>query len=264
MNAGKMPPVESHVKTLAVVQSNYIPWKGYFDLINFADEFVLLDDVQYTRRDWRNRNRIKTRNGVQWLTIPVQVAGRYEQKIKDTKVANHRWRQTQWTTIRHSYAQAPYFALYKDILEPLYCDGREEYLSEINFKFLTAICSLLGITTRLSWSTDCVYRQGRMERLVDLCRHVDASRYLSGPSAKAYLDEATFTESGITVTYMDYASYPEYDQLFPPFEHHVSILDLLFNVGPAAVLYMKSGTHVVASGDAATSEARPWATLPPA
>jgi hypothetical protein len=227
-------------KTIAVVQSNYIPWKGYFDLINCSDEFILLDDVQYTRRDWRNRNRIKTRNGVQWLTIPVEVSGRYQQKIKDTKVAHQQWRQTHWTTVQHSYAHAPYFAQYRDCFEALYRDGREEFLSEINFKFLAGICSLLNISTTLSWSMDYPHREGRTERLLDLCCHAEATRYLSGPTAKQYMDDAAFAEAGIAIDYMDYSGYPEYDQLFPPFDHQVSILDLLFNVGPSAPRWLKS------------------------
>lgn len=227
-------------RRIAVVQSNYIPWKGYFDLIKSVDEFILLDDVQYTRRDWRNRNQIKTKDGPQWLSIPVRDEGR-EALIQDVRIADCAWARKHWTTIYHSYCRAPYFDLHRERFETLYKDVREaECLSGINRRFIDASCAALGIQTKISWSTDYPHRDERDQRLVDLCRGTGATEYLSGPTAKSYLQEDVFADAGIRVSYADYSGYPEYPQLFPPFTHHVSVLDLLFNVGPDAPRYMKS------------------------
>lgn len=226
--------------TVAISQSNYIPWKGYFDLINQVDEFILYDDMQYTRRDWRNRNKIKTPNGLLWLTIPVQAKGAYHQKIKDTVVSDPSWNKQHWKKIVHSYAKAKYFQTYKEIFEALYLGMEERHLSQINYHFLTTICRILGIDTRLSWSMDYRLIDGKTERLVDLCKQAGATAYVSGPAAKGYIDEALFTEAGLALRYVDYGGYPEYNQLFPPFEHGVSILDLIFNEGPDATKYMRS------------------------
>jgi hypothetical protein len=227
-------------KVVAIVQSSYIPWKGYFDLVNWADEFILFDDMQYTRRDWRNRNRIKTRGGTLWLTIPVQVKGRFHQRIDETKVADSGWARNHWESLQHSYAHASHFAEYAPFFEKLYLGLQEEYLSRINFRFLRAICDLLGIATRLSWSAEYRSVAGKTERLVHLCRQAGATEYVSGPSARDYLDERQFQDAGIKLRYADYSGYPEYHQLYPPFDHHVSVLDLLFNEGPHAGRYLLS------------------------
>jgi hypothetical protein len=225
-------------KTLAIVQSNYLPWKGYFDLINLADEFILFDDAQYTKNDWRNRNRIKTQNGLMWLTIPVRY--NYPQRIKDTVVSFPGWKRKHWRSIGQNYSKAKYFPLYRELFEELYLALTESFLSQINYRFLTAICQILGIDTKLSWSSDYRIIEGKTERLIDLCRQTGATHYLSGPSARGYIDEEMFREEGISLTYMDYSGYPEYEQLFQPFEHRVSIIDLIFNEGPNAPKYMKS------------------------
>ncbi len=227
-------------KKVAIVQSSYIPWKGYFDLIRRSDEFILYDDAQYTRRDWRNRNRIKTPNGPRWLSIPVEVKGKYLQAIKDTQVSDSRWNERHLKLIVANYARAPYYRHYKEAVEELFLQCRSTSLSEINFRFLSRICEMLAITTRLSWSMDytCGPTLGKTERLVELCRQAGATEYLSGPSARGYIDANLFEAAGMTLTFMDYAGYPEYRQLHPPFDHYVSILDLLFNTGPDAASYM--------------------------
>lgn len=228
-------------KTVAILQSNYIPWKGYFDLIDLVDEFILYDDVQYTRRDWRNRNRIKSPQGVTWLTIPVQVKGKYHQRIIDTFVSDSDWAKTHWQTLAHHYGRAPHFRRYAELFEDLYLTCDELQLSRINYRFLRTICGLLEIDTKITWSSDYVLAPGRTERLVELCRQAGATEYLSGPAAKDYLDESLFAAVGIGVQWMDYSGYPEYPQLYPPFEHAVSIVDLLFNMGPEAAKYMRKG-----------------------
>ena len=227
-------------KTVAIIQSNYIPWKGYFDLINLSDELILYDDVQYTRSDWRNRNKIKTSRGVKWLTIPVSKKGFLDKAIREIQVSEPGWARGHWDSIAQSYAAARNFREFRGFFEDLFQSVRSSYLSEINFHFISGICRLLGITTKISWSTDYQLGEGKTERLVDLCRQAGASDYLSGPAARDYLDESLFAQGGISVRYMDYSGYPEYEQVHPPFDHAVSIIDPILNVGRDTRLFLKS------------------------
>ncbi len=239
--SGPVAAPTSMAKRVAIVQSNYIPWKGYFDLIRSVDEFILYDDVQYTRRDWRNRNRIKTRSGPSWLSIPVQVKGNYFQSIRETRVADPSWAAEHWQTIRHNYAKAPHFAEVASLLEPLYLEFAQDEpsLSAINRQFLTAIRDYLGLSATITSSSDYMMAGDKTERLAGLCRQAGASEYLSGPAARDYLDEDIFRNDGIAVTWADYSGFPEYPQFFPPFEHGVSIIDLLFHTGPDAPRYLE-------------------------
>jgi hypothetical protein len=232
------PAATHHRKTVAILQSNYIPWKGYFDIIGLSDQFILFDDAQFTKNDWRNRNQIKTQDGLQWLTIPVQ-HGSLSQKIKDTKIADGRWAKKHWNAIVGSYARAAHFADYRDRLEELFLGCDEQFLSRVNYRVLTALCEMLGITTKISWSTDYGVIEGKTERLIDLCRKSGATVYLSGPAAKDYIQEELFREAGIELRWMDYSGYPEYPQLHGSFVHAVSVLDLLLNTGPEAPRYLK-------------------------
>jgi hypothetical protein len=227
-------------KAIAVVQSNYIPWRGYFDLINSVDEFILYDDVQYTIRDWRNRNIIKTSSGPLWLTIPVEVKGKYFQKIKDTRISDPTWGRKHWASIVHSYSRAKHFPMHRELFEELYLRADDKLLSDINYRFIVAICRILGISTTISWSMDYNLIGDKTERLIHLCKQAGATDYLSGPSAKAYLNEDLFRNEGIAVSYMNYSCYREYTQLYPPFQSQVSIIDLIFNEGPHAPRYLKS------------------------
>ena len=227
-------------KRIAIVQSSYIPWKGYFDLVNSVDEFVLFDDVQYTRRDWRNRNRIKTSNGTVWLSIPVSSKGQFDEPVKSIRVSDQEWGSRHWRTLRANYARAAHFRTYAPLLESLYLDCEESHLSAINRRFLTALCGILGIRTKLTWSWDYEVGAGKTERIVSICRQAGADVYVSGPSAASYLDARQFEEANVELVYFDYSRYPEYRQLFPPFEHRVSVLDLILNEGPEAPRYMVS------------------------
>ncbi len=230
------------MKKIIVTQSNYIPWKGYFDMINFADEFILYDEVQYTRRDWRNRNKIKTPNGTLWLTIPVDVKGKYLQKIKDTRVmTDENWRETHWKTILMNYAHAPHFKTYKDAFEPLYRDTSEVYLSMINYTFLETVNKILGITTPMRWSYEIPKNTtDRNERLIELCKAFGATDFYNGPTSKGYMDEELFRKNGINAHYLNYSGYKPYNQMYGEFDPAVSVLDLIFNEGPNATKYMKS------------------------
>lgn len=227
------------MKKIAILQSNYIPWKGYFDMIAAVDEFILYDDMQYTRRDWRNRNQIKTPQGVQWLTVPVRVKGKYDQIIRETEIDGSTWAEAHWKSIAQNYRKAPYFEEIAAIFEPLYRQRQHTHLSALNRELIEAVCAYLGITTKISNSWDYQLIEGKTERLADLCVQAGGTEYISGPSAKDYIEENLFTNIGIKLTWFDYAGYPEYPQLWSEFTHGVTILDLLFNCGKDAPRYMR-------------------------
>ena len=222
-------------KKVAISQSNYIPWKGYFENIKAVDEFVLYDDMQYTKRDWRNRNKIKTQEGLKWLTIPVIVKGNYYQKINETKISDHNWKRKHLATLRNVYSKAKCYGEVIEIVEMIYETANQDTISELNYHFLTKICEFLKIDTKISFSSNYkLLENGKTERLVDLCKQLQATDYFSGPAAKNYMDVSLFENEGIKVHYYDYSNYPEYTQLYGKFEHRVSILDLIFNEGTNA------------------------------
>ena len=227
------------MKKVAILQSNYIPWKGYFDMIGAVDEFILYDDMQYTRRDWRNRNQIKTPQGVHWLTVPVRVKGKYDQKIRDTEIDGSDWAVAHWKALAQNYARAPHFAEIAVWLEPLYRAASYTHLSELNRRFIEVVCAYLEIDTVISDSRDYPLLEGKTERLADLCAQAGGTEYVSGPSARDYVDESVFENSGIKLTWFDYAGYPEYPQLWGEFAHGVTVLDLLFNCGKDAGRFMR-------------------------
>jgi hypothetical protein len=227
------------MKKVAILQSNYIPWKGYFDMIAAVDEFILYDDMQYTRRDWRNRNQIKTPQGVQWLTVPVQVKGRYHQTIRETEIDVSDWAEAHWKSLIQNYRRAPHFAEIAAWLEPLYLQTSFSHISVLNRTLTEAVCSYLGITTKISNSWDYRLIEGKTERLADLCAQAGGTEYISGPAARDYIEEPFFTERNIKLTWFDYTGYPEYPQLWGEFTHWVTILDLLFNCGREAPRYMR-------------------------
>jgi hypothetical protein len=225
-------------KRVAILQSNYIPWKGYFDLINMVDEFILFDTAQYTRNDWRNRNRIKTQAGLLWLTIPIK--NRFKQTIQEAEVDDPLWSKRHWKTLLQYYGHSRYFEMYRSEFDELYNGCKERFLSQLNYRFLKVICEMLGISTRITWSSQYPQIEGKTERLVEWCKLVNGTEYISGPAAKEYIDELLFRQAQINLRYIDYSGYPVYTQLYPPFEHAVSIVDLIFNEGPNAPRFMKS------------------------
>ena len=175
-------------KRVAILQSNYIPWKGYFDLIAAADEFILYDDMQYTRRDWRNRNQIKTPQGVQWLTVPVQVKGKYFQTIRETSIDGSDWAVSHWQTLQLNYRRSPFFKEVAPYFEPLYCDKQYAMLTDLNHTMISAVCAFLGISTKISFSWDYVIpdTDDRTERLKNIVVAAGGTEYISGPGAKTY------------------------------------------------------------------------------
>lgn len=227
------------MKKVAILQSNYIPWKGYFDLIKRCDVFVVYDEVQYTKNDWRNRNIIKSPNGSRWLTIPVRQET-LDQRICDTNVVADKWARKHLNALMANYAKAPHFKERREWVSDLYMQARPlERLTDINKLFLKEICIELGILTEFVDSRDLHLIGDRNKRLIDAVLKLEGTHYLSGPAAKSYLDVHAFEESGIQVEWMDYSNYPEYPQLFPPFEHGVSILDMIFNLGHESNNYLK-------------------------
>ncbi len=227
------------MKKVAILQSNYIPWKGYFDIIAAVDEFIIYDDMQFTRRDWRNRNQIKTPAGVQWLTVPVLVKGKYHQKIKDTQIDGADWATSHWKSLMQNYGRAPHFSEIASWLEPLYIDEPYTHISQLNRRFIEVICAYLGIKTSITNSSEYIQLNDRNERLADLCIQAGGTDYVSGPAAKGYIDEKVFADLGIKLTWFDYIGYPQYSQLWGDFTHSVTILDLLFNCGKDAPRYMR-------------------------
>lgn len=225
------------MKKVAVVQSNYIPWKGYFDLIAAVDEFILYDEAQFTKNDWRNRNRIKTPKGLEWLSIPV---GRgIHRRIRDVALPDPRWQAKHWKTLEANYRRAAHFPEVARLVEPLYLERRHAHLSALNREFIELICRYLGIATKISNCWDYELIAGKTERLVALAAQAGAGEYVSGPSARSYIDESAFARRGIRLTWFDYAAYPEYPQLWGGFSHEVTILDLLFNCGRDAPRYLR-------------------------
>lgn len=249
-------------KRVAIVQSSYIPWLGYFDLIRRVDEFILLDDVQFTKRDWRNRNFLRGAGsgGFFRLTIPVG-SGNRARLINEVRSCEPGWNARHWKAISQAYARCPYFHVYKSGFERVYNavggsvgpDGAYlgELLSVINRVLIEAVCEALGVRTRLSWSTDYPHEGVKTERLVSLCVASGATVYLSGPSAKTYLHEPSFAARGIAVEYAEY-NYAPYRQLGSGaggvgFIGQLSVLDLVFNEGPNAVACMSDHGEAVAA-----------------
>jgi hypothetical protein len=228
----------SNIVRICIIQSCYIPWKGFFDLIGRCDEYIMYDSAQYVKRHWHNRNRIKTANGVEWLTIPVISKGRFEQPIDQVEIEKP-WADKHWRALELAYKRAPFFEKLAPTVKNWYERAdRQARLTDVNAIFLNGITELLGLKTRIVGDATYPATGIKTERLLAICRAARADRYLSGPSAKKYFDESMFTSAGIAADWMSYEGYPEYQQLHGGFEHAVSALDLLFNTGPAARCYL--------------------------
>lgn len=225
------------MKKVAILQSNYIPWKGVFDMINQVDIFVFFEDVDYTNRDWRTRNKIRTNDGLKWLTVPVKKMPRGT-KIFDIKISNDgKWQKKHKSTISQSYSKAKYFQDYKWILDDIY-DKEWDSLSDFNIYTTKLICKLLSIDCEFVNSKDIESSGFKDDKLISICKSLSANYYLSGPSAKDYIDDKKFENEKIELAYIDYNGYLEYEQVQNDFEHYVSILDLIFNCGPDSKKYI--------------------------
>ena len=233
-------------KTVAIIQSNYIPWKGYFDIIQNSDVFIFLDDVQYTRRDWRNRNVIKTPQELKWLTIPVKAKGRYaNSRILEMEIEKGDWHEKHVNMIIQNYKSAPYFHEVIEMLQDMYSEAQHmRLLCDVNYAFIKKICQYLEITTQLKlssefFSLDKLEKFEPTERLLALCQATGATHYISGGAAKNYMDTSAFTNQNIKVLWTDYSNYPIYLQLYGKFEHGVSIIDMLMMLGMDTRKYLK-------------------------
>jgi hypothetical protein len=225
------------MKRVAIIQSNYIPWKGYFDIIHDVDLFIFHDDLQYTKNDWRNRNKIKTPQGAVWLTIPVGV---HEDKlICEVELREKGWAKKHWRMLQQFYSKAPHFHRYKEFFQHVYLEREWLLLSDLNQFLIQHIArEFLGIQTVFRDSRDYQLQEKKLDRVLELLTKAEADGYVSGPSAKNYIDEHCFQEKKIQLIWKEYSNYPEYTQFFPPFNHFVTILDLLFHVGPEAPYYI--------------------------
>ena len=225
------------MKKVAILQSNYIPWKGYFDIINDVDLFIFYDEVQYTTRDWRSRNKIYTGSGLKWLSIPVN--GSRQMAIDEVKIADKGWQQSHFSSIAGSYSKAPYWKKYKDFLEYVYLEREWEYLYQVNrFLIETISRDILKIDTEFMDCRSFTSPGQKHEKLLNLAKAAGAQYYLSGPAAKDYIIEEDYAAAGIELAWKDYGGYPEYRQLHEPFEHAVSIIDLILNTGEDAPYYI--------------------------
>jgi hypothetical protein len=224
-------------KTVVILQSNYIPWKGYFDLINIADEFIFHDDLQYTNQDWRNRNKIKTSNGLKWLSIPV--GHTHKKNICEVEMHGMEWKLKHRKKIEGAYSSCKYFKEYEFILNELYSNDYT-LLSNYNQHMIKYLCGILNINTVFSNSQDYQAEGSKTERLIGILKKAKATRYVSGPSGKNYLKESLFKEANIELEFFSYKGYTEYPQVNGPFVHEVSVIDLLFNVGPDSYKFLKS------------------------
>lgn len=226
------------MKKLAVLQSNYLPWKGYFDIIHDVDEFVFYDEVQFTKNDWRNRNKILTPQGKVWLTVPV---GKDEhRRIVDVQIKDSSWQKKHFKTLEMAYHKAPFWKRYEEFLSFVYLEKTWTYLYELN-RFLIEHISrdFLGITTKFSDSRNYPTHGVKHERLLSLVKAAKANLYLSGLAAKDYIIAEDYAKENIQLVWKDYSNYPEYRQIGKKFiTHNVSILDLLFNVGDDAPYYI--------------------------
>ena len=226
------------MKTIGIIQPNYIPWRGYFDFIKEVDVFVLLDDVQFTRRDWRTRNKVKLLDGsTRWLTVPV--IGSRDQLIKDVKIDNtQEWRQKHLNTLQASYAKSPFFYEYFPELESIYLGDNHQLLANLNLDLINMLCGWLSINTPVLRASTFEVHGRKDERLIALVQAVDGDRYLSGPAAREYIQPTMWQHAGIEVAYKNYDGYPAYTQISEPYVGKVSILDLIFAVGRSAPDYI--------------------------
>ncbi len=224
-------------RRVAILQSNYLPWKGYFDLISQVDLFVFYDDNQYTKSDWRNRNRVKAAGGPGWLSVPV--GADRDRLICDVQMSDATWQEKHWRTLQQNYGKSPHFERYRPWLQELYLGTTWTHLSALNQAVIKHIAhEWLQLPTVFADSRDYTAQGHKLDRLLDVVAKTGAASYLSGPAAKDYIEPQRFAELGVELRWMDYSGYPSYPQRFPPFEHAVTVLDLLFNVGPDAPWYI--------------------------
>lgn len=226
------------MKKIAILQSNYLPWKGVFDMMHQADTFVFLEDVQYTEQDWRNRNKILTKQGTNWIIVPIRNSNKFGQLIYEAEIDNRSyWQRKHYNSFQMNYGKAPYFKEYSWIIDDIFNKDKWTNLSELNIYSTQLIAKVLGIKTEFITSTSLDVKGIKDDRVIEICKKLNATHYLSGPAAKDYIIPEKFKKEGIELEYIKY-EYPRYKQMHEPFNHYVTSLDLIFNVGHDAPYYI--------------------------
>ena len=222
---------------VAVHQPQYLPWLGYFDKIASADVFVLLDNVQYKKNEWQNRNRIKTASGPQWLTVPVSY--RFGQQINEVLVNNNEnWRKKQKQAIITNYRKAAHWQQTSDVLEDIFVRPWQR-LADLNIFVVRRLAEILGIATPIYVASELpAFPEDPDERLISIVRHFGADTYLAGSGGHNYMNLDKFAENGIKVSFQDY-KHPVYKQLFDGFEPYLSVIDLIFNHGNESLTILR-------------------------
>lgn len=216
----------------AIIQSNYVPWIGYFNIISISDNFVFYDEMQYTKRDWRNRNYIKTPEGKKLLSIPVNTKGKYIEKINNITIADINWGEKHFKTLERNYKKSKYFEEVHSLLSEIYLDKSLKYLSEINKRLIRKISDYLNLKTNFYNSSEYILSGGKNENLIKICKDLNTKTYISGPFGRNYIDDKKFNRQNINVQFFDYPVYPEYNQLWnSKFLPNLSIIDCLYNCG---------------------------------
>lgn len=227
----------------AIMQPTYLPWIGYFDLIDQVDVFVFLDTVQFEKQTWQQRNRIRTANGLEWITVPVFIKGRFGQHIRDVQIRTTEFPDKHVRALRQHYGKTPYGGKYLAELEQILSSARNDpSLSRLNVALIRWLSDRLGIRGRFSFASELAAEGQRSTRLVAILQALKATRYLSPPGSLDYLrsDRHVFERAGIPILVHDYV-HPEYRQRYRPFEPGASAIDLLFNEGPGAAAVIRSG-----------------------
>ena len=228
---------------LAISQPTYLPWIGYLDLVDQVDTFVLLDDVQFEKQSWQQRNRIKTPTGLQWLTVPVLFRGRFGQLINEVEIRDIQFWRTHLRAIELNYRRAPFFADYFDELTfQIVPSASPALIADLDVGLLEWFMDVLGIQTRLLRSSQLKQPGKRTELLANICASLGATEYVSPIGSADYLlqEMGVLFGKGIDLVFQHY-EHPQYRQLFPPFCPYASILDLIFNEGERALEILRSG-----------------------
>jgi hypothetical protein len=221
---------------VTIHQPQFMPWLGYLDKIDQADLFIVLDTVQFKKNEWQNRNRIRTANGWQWLTVPV--LHRFGQRIHEVSInQTANWRAQHLRALEMHYARAPYRERYLAELRGLY-ERRWEKLTDLNLSVIEWLLDSFGITTPVRRASEWQAREDPTARLIDLCRSACATEYLAGPGSDRYMDKPRFEASGITLA-MQAFQHPRYRQLYEPFEPNLSAIDVLLIQGPEALATLR-------------------------
>ena len=228
---------------VAILQPSYLPWLGFFEQMHRSDQFILYDDVQFTRRDWRNRNRVRVLEGSAWLTVPVIQKNKYDQSLLETKIDNSTsWKRKHLETIRCHYSKTPFFDNHFPWCEKVF-NSDWNFLLDLSLETIQYLKRELKINTPLLRSSELGEAGNKTERLISICKQLGATQYLSGDSARNYISEKDFSDQGIELEYQEY-QHPEYPQRYEGFVPFLSTIDLLFNCGDKSMEFLKQTDYV--------------------